>query len=109
MCHDTPVAAQWRCSTGHCIPANFVCDQKNDCPNGEDEAGCAFEHNNAGCSGEAGGCDSSEDECANGGRFKCRLSGCVEAGRVCDGHNDCADYSDEAGCAEIVGDVLTIR
>ena len=82
-----------------------MCDLKNDCPNGEDEAGCALEHGTAGCSD----CSSSVDECANGGRFKCHLGGCVEAGRVCDGHNDCADYSDEAGCAEIVGDVLTIR
>lgn len=27
-------------SSGQCIPANFVCDNQNDCTGGEDELGC---------------------------------------------------------------------
>ena len=133
MCPET----QWRCSTGHCISSDSLCDLKNDCPNAEDEAGCTSDDADDGgcpeahfpclaegrclpagmrCDGEwqcsdgedEAGCDG--DECTNG-RFKCRLGGgCVEASRVCDGFADCADHSDEAGCAEITGDdVLTIR
>ena len=130
MCPET----QWRCSTGHCISSDSLCDLKNDCPNAEDEAGCTTDDDEdadggcpeahfpclaegrclpAGmrCDGEWQCSDGEDeaggngDECANAGRFKCRLGGgCVEASRVCDGFADCADHSDEAGCAEITGD-----
>ena len=115
MCPET----QWRCPTGHCIPADSLCDLKNDCPGAEDERGCTTDdgEGNGGCpeahfpcvtegrclpagmrcdgewqcsTGEdEAGCE--EDAC-DGGRFKCRLGGgCVEATRVCDGFADCAD------------------
>ena len=130
MCPET----QWRCSTGHCISSDSLCDLKNDCPNAEDEAGCTTDDDGdadggcpeahfpclaegrclpAGmrCDGEWQCSDGEDeagcngDECANAGRFKCRLGGgCVEASRVCDGFADCADHSDEAACAEITGD-----
>ena len=132
MCPET----QWRCSTGHCISSDSLCDLRNDCPDAEDEVGCITDDGDGSCpeshfpclaegrclpvgmkcdgqwqcsdGADEAGCDG--EECANG-RFKCRLGGgCVEASRVCDGFDDCADHSDEAGCAEITGnDVLTIR
>ena len=85
MCPET----QWRCSTGHCISSDSLCDLKNDCPNAEDEAGCTT--------------DADDDNVPNGGcpeaHFPCVAEGrCLPAGMRCDGEWQCSDGEDEAGC-----------
>ena len=31
---------EYICSSGKCIPKNWLCDAETDCPSGEDEANC---------------------------------------------------------------------
>ncbi|CAL1536797.1 unnamed protein product [Lymnaea stagnalis] len=109
----------------HCIPHTGVCDGKQDCANGDDEAGCATVKQNITC--EAGEffcegsshsicipklhlCDGFED-CFDGGdeaecivtcrphQFLCRKeSHCISQKHVCDGQKDCEDGADEIDC-----------
>ena len=40
----------------------------------------------------------SDTKCGHG-QFKCMFSeGCIPAARVCDGHDDCVDQTDEKDC-----------
>ena len=55
---------------------------------GEDEKGCK--------------CSSDEVKCPMGG-------GCVTKSKLCDGHFDCADGSDEWNCVRVEDDQFMIR
>jgi len=74
-----------------CIPANWQCDNYNDCVGGEDEAGCGMTTSNP------NECDSDEFVCHSG-----RESGpdnCIPMRWQCDGMDDCRDGEDENGCS----------
>ncbi|XP_037550324.1 SCO-spondin-like [Nematolebias whitei] len=75
-CLESEVA----CTSGRCIPSQWVCDNEDDCGDGSDEI-CPST-----CSPEQFRCSS-------------RPSGpCLNLALRCDGHPDCADQSDEEFC-----------
>ncbi|MPC75615.1 Suppressor of tumorigenicity 14 protein [Portunus trituberculatus] len=66
------------CASGDVICMVQVCDGVADCPDWEDEAGCA-------CPGDTILCDDVI---------------CIDNTNVCDGVKDCADGTDEEHCGE---------
>ena len=76
---------KFQCHNGDCIWTAWVCDQENDCQDGEDEL---------------------EDLCRDRetcgpSQFRCELSGsCVAQAAVCDGTRDCDDGTDETRCSD---------
>ncbi|CAC5372033.1 LRP1B [Mytilus coruscus] len=59
---------------GKCIPGSYKCDSWPDCSDASDDVGC-------------GDCDDD--------RFRCGNSHCVDVDKLCDGQDDCGDFSDE--------------
>ncbi|XP_076096043.1 uncharacterized protein LOC143067004 [Mytilus galloprovincialis] len=57
-----------------CIPDSYKCDSWPDCSDASDDVGC-------------GDCDDDQ--------FRCGNSHCVNVDKLCDGENDCGDFSDE--------------
>jgi len=76
--HECP--DRFKCDQSYCIPYHRVCDQKDDCPNGEDERGC--------------------DNLVCPGSLKCKLDNlCVHPRQVCDGEVQCPlSRDDESLC-----------
>ncbi|CAL8084824.1 unnamed protein product [Calicophoron daubneyi] len=101
---------EFLCNGGLSIPRDWVCDQKADCPDGEDEE--IGTHSKSNCQAPANsslsitlrktfkGCPS--------GRFQCGMITtmdtnpvCIPTDKVCDGVYDCPDSSDEfANCTD---------
>ncbi len=74
-CKYFDCGSHFKCNNSYCLPWAYVCDNKWDCYNGEDEM---FEHV----------CSNSSAVC--GSMFKCRkIKACVPLAIVCDGVNDC--------------------
>lgn len=71
---------EFRCKSGHCIPAMVVCDGDPDCWDGSDEA--------------AEICQS--DVLCPVESFRCKNGHCVSKAVQCDGFFDCIDGSDES-------------
>ena len=70
-------AGEWRCETGHCIPAVHRCDGTSQCPDMSDEVGCRS---------------------CRPGLWACRDGQCVESQYRCDGVPHCEDTTDELEC-----------
>ena len=70
---------EWRCQTGHCIPAVHRCDGTSQCPDMSDEVQCGSS------------CGEEDWECQD-------RSSCIPASLRCDGTVQCPDLSDEAQC-----------
>lgn len=78
QCH----AGYFRCANDSwCIHTRFLCDGRQDCPDGADEKGC-----------DTAACEPDQ--------FRCNSGTCIPASLRCDGEPDCPDDSDEPGdCA----------
>ncbi|XP_077977193.1 uncharacterized protein LOC144432789 [Glandiceps talaboti] len=100
------VGCEFRCFTGECVPQAEVCDDNNNCPNGEDEhpiecfqspvvSSYSYEYGNVG-------------ECV----YNCiNFAGedtCIGTNDLCNVFPNCKDWSDELdpahGCNEVFGD-----
>ncbi len=81
-CEDFQCNAMFKCPMSYCIPWAYVCDNKWDCPNGDDENYAPV------CNGS---CTS---------MFKCQNTDhvCLELRAVCDGIPDCPLMDDEFLC-----------
>ncbi len=76
----------FKCPKYYCVPWNYLCNGKWDCPGGSDESH-KFE------------CEDTWLMCR--GMFKCRnthSSSCIHVGRVCDSQEDCMFGDDELLC-----------
>ncbi|CAH0696405.1 unnamed protein product [Spodoptera exigua] len=78
---EAPKCAAWEYTceknTSICLPQTARCNMKTDCPGGTDEHGCDL-------------------RCAPKGMFACgQQVTCITMNKVCNGHLDCGDGSDE--------------
>ena len=82
-CKEIDCNIMFKCPNYYCIPWNYVCDGKWDCPRGIDEDllhGCNINR-----------------KCSN--LFKCRKTNlCIHLGSLCNGNVDCPYGDDEFTC-----------
>lgn len=83
-CKSFDCNKHFKCERSYCIPWTYVCDNKWDCPQGEDEL---FQHV----------CGASKFVCL--GMFRCwRAQSCILIASVCDEIKDCPSGDDEQFC-----------
>lgn len=80
-CSDFRCTVNFKCFQSFCIPWEYVCDGKWDCPSGHDQTGC---HNNRHCVGG----------------YKCHRTQqiCIHLSQLCDGDGNCPEKDDELLC-----------
>ena len=78
-CSESQCIGYFKCNNSYCIPISYICDNKNDCPDREDEIAC-----------EMFVCP---------GLYRCKATTiCISQSSVCDGTSDCPDKDDEDNC-----------
>ncbi|MEM6991421.1 MAG: LDL receptor domain-containing protein [Myxococcota bacterium] len=82
----------YACADEMCIPADWECDDYEDCAGGEDESNCGGtpDPNDEGTATSGITCDRNTFECNDGS--------CIPAEWVCDEYDDCAGAEDELNC-----------
>jgi hypothetical protein len=102
------VCRSFACNDGTLFPLEYRCDDLVDCAGGEDEQNCRTCDDGTElpssfiCDGYRD-CAGNEDEqaCLVGPTYQCENGETINGSWRCDGYYiDCADGSDEAGCAE---------
>ncbi|XP_054164985.1 very low-density lipoprotein receptor-like [Oppia nitens] len=84
-------ADQFMCNNGNCIPEQMLCNGEQECADGSDENNCPEKTDHTSDSTNTTDlCKPSEYRCVSTNPLKC-----IELSKVCDGINDCDDWSDE--------------
>lgn len=90
-CEDWEFFCQRSCE---CVHKDVRCDAALDCISGEDEDDCRAVHEDF--------IEKTKKECDAIGRIMCaRTYVCISPGWLCDGDDDCGDYTDETHCGKI--------
>lgn len=83
--------SEYQCNDGSCIRKEWHCDGEYDCDDKSDEINCSTSKNHTATSVPSLGGSCSDH------LFDCKTGQCIEMDKVCDGHPDCSDKSDESG------------
>lgn len=81
---------EFACDNAKCIDRSWVCDRVDDCGDNSDEINCDYSVNKKFDNTTI----SKPVDCEE---FTCKIGGCLEFEKVCDGKQDCFDGSDEDG------------
>ncbi len=100
---DTCIYGQYQCDDGTCLLNLYTCDGSHDCPDGSDEKNCThvchfFERDfwdGRDCFEK---CVARDCSCS-AHYFQCTIGKCVPWSFVCNGKDDCKDFSDEIHCS----------
>ncbi|XP_039746200.1 low-density lipoprotein receptor-related protein 1 [Pararge aegeria] len=104
LCAGAPGAVY---CAGRCVPAALACDGRDHCADGggggagSDEDPLACGEWRAGRGGARGRCRVSAvtaGAACGRGQWRCGNGACVPPGALCDGQDDCGDFSDEQHC-----------
>ena len=76
-CKHFSCTGSFKCPHSYCVPLNYFCNGRFDCPNGEDESGCPNGH----------------IQCP--GLLRCKDGGCIHPSKTCDGIVNCPNGDDE--------------
>lgn len=93
-CTNNCSPTQWMCpSTCKCIPRQERCDNYQNCDNAEDEHECELEYDMV---------HSIKSQCeGSGNHVMCpKTYRCIVKDWLCDGDDDCGDYTDETNCGQ---------
>ncbi len=106
VAEDICLRGQYQCDDGTCILEFYTCDGLHDCPDGSDEINCTHVCNFFGRDFWYGldcfdKCIASDCSCSTH-YFQCTVGKCVPWSFVCNGRDDCGDYTDEAYCSSTV-------
>ncbi|KAA3671193.1 uncharacterized protein DEA37_0009312, partial [Paragonimus westermani] len=101
-------SGEFVCRGGLSIPRNWVCDQKVDCPLGDDEQVGPMTRSNCTLTMFSSEAESQSTICPSG-TFTCGTIStidkvhCIPTEKMCDGVYDCPDYTDETDdCGEFI-------
>ena len=89
--HAKCTADQFSCLNKRCINSNWTCNNIDDCGDGSDE-------NEITCPNKTKVIQVPANKCGSDDLFECENKACVNVMKLCDGQNDCGDYSDESRC-----------